>query len=120
MRQRRTAPQQQQQQDQSSSLMMQQQQQNRATQDRLQEARQAEKSLVELGTLFGKMSSLISQQSEVIDKIEDDVEAAVLDVAAGHAEITTLYSIKRGNRALILKVFGLLIFFIVFMRLYSR
>ncbi|GKY92135.1 hypothetical protein MPSEU_000184900 [Mayamaea pseudoterrestris] len=128
MRQRRVTPsfshhdnhQQHNQQDAQTQFLIQQQQEERATQQRLQEARHAERSLAELGTLFGKMSSLISQQSEVLENIEDDVEAACIDVAAGHAEITTLYSIKRGNRALILKVFGLLIFFIIFMRLYAK
>jgi hypothetical protein len=125
--------------------------QARQTQHRVNEARQAERSLAELGTLFGKMSvraplaeyskfgystseivshflhylsmayqSLITQQSEVIDKVEDDVEAALVDVAAGQQEITTLYSIKKGNRALIIKTFALLIFFIVFMRFYAK
>jgi hypothetical protein len=108
------------QQDSHTQFLIQQQQVERATQQRVQEAQQAERSLTELSSLFGKMSSLISQQSEVVDKIEDDVEAACLDVTAGHAEITTLYSIKKGNRALILKVFGLLIFFIIFMRLYAK
>jgi syntaxin 5 len=73
-----------------------------------------------LGTLFGKMSTLLSQQAEVVDKVEDDVEAAMVDVAAGHDEITTLYSIKKGNRALIIKVFAILIFFIIFMRIYKK
>jgi hypothetical protein len=94
-------------------------QQERQAQERLREARQAESSLVELGTLFGKMTHLISAQGETVAKIEDDVEAAVLDINAGHAEIQTLYGIKKGNRGLILKTFGLLIFFIVFMRLYK-
>jgi hypothetical protein len=95
-------------------------QQERQTASRVNEAKQAEKSLAALGTVFGKMSTLIAQQSETLEKVEDDVEAACLDVAAGHAEITTLYSIKKGNRMLILKVFGLLIFLIVFMRFYAK
>ena len=95
-------------------------QQQRQSQQRLEEAQQAEKSLAETVTLFAKMSNLISQQSETVSKIEDDIESAMMDVSAGQNEITTLYSIKKGNRALILKVFGLLIFFILFMRLYKK
>jgi len=122
MRQRRHAASQDQgtQHQQNEQAQMLIRQQERQTQRRLQEARQTESSLAELGTLFSKMSSLITQQSEVIDKVEDDVEAALFDVTAGQQEITTLYSIKKGNRALILKVFGLLIFFIIFMRLYRN
>lgn len=95
-------------------------QQERQTQQRLQEAQHVESSLAELGTLFGKMSSLISQQAEVVDKLEDDVEAAMVDVSYGQQEITILYHLKKGNRMLIIKVFGLLIFFICFMRFYKK
>jgi hypothetical protein len=93
--------------------------QERQARQRLEEARQAESSLAELGTLFGKMSQLVSSQGETLSKIEDDVESALLDVQSGHGEIQQLYGIKKGNRAFILKTFGLLIFFIVFMRLYK-
>jgi len=110
----------QQQQEQQQQAAMQQQLLERQTQHRMHEARQAEKSLAELTGVFGKMATLITQQSETLEKVEDDVEAAMADVTAGHGEITTLYSLKKGNRALILKVFGLLIFFIVFMRFYVR
>lgn len=106
------------QQQQQQQLVM--RQQERQTAHRLNEARLAEKSLATLGTVFGKMSTLIAQQSETLDKVEDDVEAACFDVHAGHSEITTLYAIKKGNRALILKVFGMLIFLIVFMRFYVK
>ncbi|KAI2502575.1 hypothetical protein MHU86_11922 [Fragilaria crotonensis] len=90
----------------------------RQTKTRLEHAKQAEKSLAELSTLFSKMSNLIVAQGETLDKIEDDVEAAHTDVAAGQAEIQILYSLKKGNRALILKTFAVVIFVILFMRLY--
>lgn len=64
------------------------------------------------------MQTLISEQSEVIDKIEDDVEAAALDVQAGQDSISHVYSLKKGNRPLIIRVFGILIFVIIFMRFY--
>jgi syntaxin 5 len=101
-------------------LLQEQQHKSVFRQQRVQHARQAERSLAELGTLFGKMTSLIVQQSEVLEKIEDDVEAAVIDVTAGQEEITILYALKKGNRALIIKVFALLIFMIVFMRFYVK
>ena len=87
---------------------------------RLHEVRQAEQALASIGQLFGKMSQLVQQQAEVVVSIEDDVEAASLDVQAGHEEIGKVYNIKKGNRALILKVFGLLIFLIIFMRIYKK
>ena len=64
------------------------------------------------------MSTLITQQGETLDSIEDDVECALVDVSAGQEELTILYSIKKGNRPLILKTYAILIFLIVFMRGY--
>ena len=94
--------------------------QRRQTQNRLASAQEAERTLADLGNVFGKMSTLIVQQGETVDRLEDDVEAAAVDVAAGQAEIQTLYSLRKGNRGLILKVFGILIFFIIFMRFYRK
>lgn len=90
----------------------------RATLGRAQQARLAEKSIAELGVMFTKMSTLISQQGEVLERIEDDVEAAAGDIDAGHDELVKVYGMTKGNRGLILKVFGILIFLIVFMKLY--
>ena len=91
---------------------------NRATKNRAAQARLAEKSIAELGVMFTKMSSLISQQGEVLERIEDDVEAAGLDIDAGHDELVKVYGMTKGNRGLILKVFGILIFLIIFLKLY--
>lgn len=90
----------------------------RETAARLEQARNAERTLANLGTMFSKMADLVVAQGETVEKVEDDVEAARVDVYAGHEEIQKLYGITKGNRGLILKVFGILIFFIIFMRFY--
>eukprot|EP00557_Chaetoceros_sp_GSL56_P014939 CAMPEP_0176486540 /NCGR_PEP_ID=MMETSP0200_2-20121128/5619_1 /TAXON_ID=947934 /ORGANISM="Chaetoceros sp., Strain GSL56" /LENGTH=480 /DNA_ID=CAMNT_0017883241 /DNA_START=80 /DNA_END=1522 /DNA_ORIENTATION=- len=105
----------------SNSVMaqIQMRRESRQTQQRLESARQAERSLAELTTMFSKMSNLIQSQGETLVKIEDDVEAAMDHVEAGREEIVKLYEWTKGNRGLIIKVFALLIFFIVFMRFYG-
>ncbi len=105
----------------SSSSMTQQismRREQRATHMRAQQARLAEKSIAELGVMFHKMSSLIVAQGETLERIEDDVESAGLDIDAGHDELVKVYGMTKGNRGLILKVFGVLIFLIIFMKLY--
>jgi len=92
----------------------------RQTQQRLDEARQAESTLSEVAKLYGKMSTLITQQGETLEKIEDDVESALVDVSAGQEELTKLYSIKKGNRPLIVKTFFILNFLVIFMRTYYK
>ncbi|KAL3935471.1 MAG: hypothetical protein SGBAC_009014 [Bacillariaceae sp.] len=111
---------QQEEEEQKVQYQIQQRQQQRQTQQRVDEAQQAETALGELGQLFGKMSSLIVSQGETLEKIEDDVEAAHADVMAGQEEIAKLYSIKKGNRPLIIKTFSILIFLIIFMKGYKN
>lgn len=125
MRQRRgnntassTVPVQEQEEEEKIHSQIQIRERKRQTQQRLDEARQAESTLSEVAKLYSKMSTLITQQGETLDSIEDDVECALVDVSAGQEELTILYSIKKGNRPLILKTYAILIFLIVFMRGY--
>ncbi len=115
-----TIPVQEQEEEEKVHSQIQMRQQKRQTQQRLDEARQAETMLGELGQMFGKMATLISQQGETLEKIEDDVECALVDVTAGQEELTKLYSIKKGNRPLIIKTFAILIFLIIFMKAYHK
>ena len=91
----------------------------RQTQSRLESAKMAEKTLAELTTMFGKMSNLIQSQGETLEKIEDDVEVAMGYVDDGHEEVGKLHQFKQGNRGLIIKCFGILIFLIIFMKYYG-
>ena len=126
MRQRRggninvpyTAPMQEQEEEEKIKSQIQMREQKRQTQQRLDDARQAESTLSEVAKLYSKMSTLISHQGETLEKIEDDVECALVDVSAGQEELTKLYSIKKGNRPLIIKTFMILNFLIIFMRGY--
>merc|ERR1712071_349463 len=111
-------PQQQQQRQQQHSQLQQQYEHRTQTRLRLEEARKAERSIAELTQIFGKMASLVSSQEEVIENIEYDVENAYMQTEGASKEIGKLYEMKQGNRGLILKVFGILIFMIVFMRFY--
>jgi hypothetical protein len=127
MRQRRggndptssTIPLQEQEEEEKIHSQIQIRERKRQTQQRLDEARQAESTLSQVATLYSKMSTLITQQGETLEKIEDDVECALVDVSAGQEELTKLYSIKKGNRPLIIKIYAILIFFIIFMRGYK-
>eukprot|EP00816_Leptocylindrus_hargravesii_P005780 CAMPEP_0196806964 /NCGR_PEP_ID=MMETSP1362-20130617/6902_1 /TAXON_ID=163516 /ORGANISM="Leptocylindrus danicus, Strain CCMP1856" /LENGTH=466 /DNA_ID=CAMNT_0042180671 /DNA_START=1 /DNA_END=1398 /DNA_ORIENTATION=+ len=104
-------------QDTSASSMQAQVQERKAARDtkaRLDNARQVESAIAELGQMFGKMANLVASQQEVVDKIEDDIEAAAVQVNAGADEIQKVYTMVQGNRGLIIKVFALLIFFILF------
>ena len=63
--------------------------------------------------MFTSMANLVAEQSETLTRIEDDVEAGLSNSQEAHKHMTTFYEVSRGNRGVILKVFGLLLFFIL-------
>jgi syntaxin 5 len=65
-----------------------------------------------MGQLFAQMATLVSEQSEVITRIEDDVEAGLQDTLEAQGHLQSVYEITKGNRGLILKIFALLVVFI--------
>jgi syntaxin 5 len=67
---------------------------------------------VQMGKLFSKMSELVMAQGETITRIEDDVEFGLTETQEAHKSMEYFYEITKGNRSLIFKIFGLLIFFI--------
>ena len=69
-------------------------------------------SALQMGQLFAQMATLVSEQSEVVQRIEDDVEAGLHETLEAQGHLERVYEITKGNRGLILKVFALLVFFI--------
>lgn len=68
--------------------------------------------VIKMGKLFADVANLVMEQSEVLGRIEDDVEAGLDDTKVAYASITSAYEITKGNRGMILKIFALLVFFI--------
>ena len=75
--------------------------------------------IAEIGQLFNKMSHMIVQQEEMVRRIDADVEGASDNVGRGHSELLKYFNNISGNRGLILKVFAVIIFFVVFFALFS-
>ncbi len=65
-----------------------------------------------MGQLFSQMATLIMEQGETVARIEDDVEVGLQETTEAHKSIEYFYEITKGNRSMIFKIFGLLIFFI--------
>jgi syntaxin 5 len=69
--------------------------------------------LLQMGHLFSQMSSLVLAQGETVSRIEDDVEAGLQDTEEAHTDLLYVHEVTKGNRGLIIKIFGLLAFFIL-------
>lgn len=74
----------------------------------------------QMGGLFSRMASLIVEQGETITRIEDDVETGFQQTSEAQDSMQYFYEITKGNRSMIFKIFGLLIFFIFLFLVWLR
>lgn len=84
-----------------------------AVSERREAVHQVESAVVELGTMFSRMATMVAEQGEVVNRIDDDTEISHMHVKQGQSELEKYFRNLQGDRALILKLFAVLIFFIV-------
>lgn len=86
---------------------------------REQAVTEVEKTIGELGTLFKRLATMIAEQQELVERIDEDVEEAVHNSEKAHTLLLKAYENASSNKALytklgaILAVFG--IFFVIFL-----
>lgn len=74
-----------------------------------------ESTIVELGTVFQRLATMVKEQEEMVHRIDSNVEDAELNIEMAHGEILKYFQSVTSNRWLMLKIFGVLIvFFIIF------
>ncbi|KAM3964147.1 syntaxin 5 [Aphomia sociella] len=83
-------------------------------QQRAETMHNIESTIVELGGIFQQLAHMVKEQDEAIGRIDTNIQEAEMNVEAGHREIMKYFQNITGNRALMFKVFGVLIFFFIF------
>lgn len=83
-------------------------------QQRAETMHNIESTIVELGGIFQQLAHMVKEQDEAIGRIDANIQDAEINVEAGHREIMKYFQNVTGNRALMFKVFGVLIFFFIF------
>merc|ERR1719191_1720335 len=81
---------------------------------RAEAVQNVQRTIGELGVMFGKMASLVSIQEEMIQRIDNDLDETVTNVEAGQDNLLKYYQGMSSNRKLLLKVFAILFFFTIF------
>ena len=66
---------------------------------------------VELGGIFTQLAHMVKEQEEMVQRIDSNVEDTALNVDRGHNEILKYFQSVTSNRWLMVKIFGVLIFF---------
>lgn len=74
-----------------------------------------ESTIVELGTIFNQLATMVHQQEEMITRIDSNVTDTMMNIESAHQSLLQYLASVTNNRWLILKVFGVLfVFFLVF------
>ena len=90
-------------------LMMEEAQPNNAYIQQRGEAIEAiERTINELGGIFGQLAQMVSEQSEMIQRIDANTEDVVDNVQGAQRELLKYWSRVQGNRWLVAKMFGVL------------
>ncbi|CAK7218822.1 Integral membrane protein SED5 [Sporothrix bragantina] len=97
--------------DQQLVLMEEAQPDNTYIQQRGEAIEAIESTIAELGSIFGQLASMVSEQSEMIERIDANTESVVDNVEGAQKELLKYWGRVSGNRWLIAKMFGVLMIF---------
>lgn len=97
--------------DQQLLMMEEAQPQNSYISQRGQAIEAIEQTINELGSIFGQLASMVSEQSEMIQRIDANTEDVVDNVQGAQRELLKYWSRVSGNRWLVAKMFGVLMIF---------
>ena len=81
--------------------------------DRADAMSTVESNIVELGTIFTKLAVMVSEHREMVQRVEDNVEEANSNLTMSMNVLTDTLTSLKTNRALMGKVFGVLVLFII-------
>ena len=83
-------------------------------QQRAETMQSIESTIVELGGIFQQLAHMVKEQEEMVERIDTNVQDAELNIEAAHSEILKYFQTVSKNRWLMIKIFGVLIFFFIF------
>jgi syntaxin 5 len=88
---------------------------NEYMEERANTMHSVEATIVELGTIFTQLATMVQQQEEMITRIDSNVADASLNVEAAHESLLRYFNSISSNRWLMIKIFGVLFaFFMLF------
>ena len=97
--------------DQQLLLMEEAQPQHAYIQQRGEAIEAIERTISELGSIFGQLAGMVSEQSEMIQRIDANTEDVVDNVEGAQRELLKYWGRVSGNRWLVAQMFGVLMVF---------
>lgn len=74
---------------------------------------QVETNIVELGTIFNKLAVMVQEHREMVQRVDDNVQDANTNINMSMEVLTDTLMSLRSNRMLALRVFSVLVLFII-------
>ena len=99
---------------QSQQQMMLYDESDNYVQQRAETMQNIESTIVELGGIFQQLAHMVKEQEEIVERIDTNVIDAEMNIEAAHSEILKYFQSVSKNRWLMIKIFGVLIFFFIF------
>ncbi|POS80523.1 hypothetical protein DHEL01_v201091 [Diaporthe helianthi] len=97
--------------DQQLLMMEEAQPQNTYIQQRGEAIEAIEKTITELGSIFGQLATMVSEQTEMIERIDANTDDVVDNVGGAQRELLKYWSSVSSNRWLLAKMFGVMMIF---------
>jgi len=94
--------------EQQMLLLEEGQQSNGYIQQRGEAIEAIERTISDLGGIFGQLAQMVSEQSEMIQRIDANTDDVVDNVEGAQRELMKYWSRMQGNRWLVAKMFGVL------------
>lgn len=83
-------------------------------QSRADQVMNVQRTIGELAQMYQKMGVMVNAQEEMISRIDHDVEDTLQNMEQGQEHLLKYFQHISSNRSMIIKVFAILIFFVVF------
>ncbi|EME27881.1 Syntaxin-32 [Galdieria sulphuraria] len=80
--------------------------------ERAAAAQQIESTIVELGQIFQQLATMVSEQGELVERIDSNVQDTLFQVEQGQSQLLRYYHRISSNRWLIVKVFAIMLLFL--------
>ena len=80
---------------------------------RAQAVESVQSTIVELGGIFQQLAVMVQEQGSMMQRIDENVDDSLVSVSEGHAQLQRYWQGMSSNRGLAMKVFAVLMFFIV-------
>jgi syntaxin 5 len=82
--------------------------------DRATAMQDVQRHITELGTIFGRLATMLQDQREMVESIHDNIEDATENVNRGQLALMGTLQSLQGGRMLAAKVSGILLLFVLF------